>query len=84
MLKDKTRPQETLEVMLTKSAGTVSIKTSLELETGKWLLGVTSLGVNQSAFEKTKNNNKFAKSALGKREGPQTYKKRKDMKEKKY
>ena len=53
-----TKPQETLEIKMTKPRETFHFKPPIQIE-GDWMIGLTDLEVYNSIFNITEENNKF-------------------------
>ena len=54
-----TKPQETFKFKLTKASETFSLQPSINLGLdSEWMVGLTSLEVDKSIFNKTEENNK--------------------------
>ena len=50
-----TKPQETLQFKLTQARETFAFKPPISFA-GSWMIGLTSLGVNSSIFNRTEEN----------------------------
>ena len=61
MNRQKTKPQETLELKMNKQMQTFSFNPPVNLtEEGKWLLAVSSFECTDSVFTITEENNSFS------------------------
>ena len=65
MKKRKSRPQETLEIKLTKQIETFWYNPTINLVEEKWLLGVTFFETTNTVFNRAVENNGFAISMPG-------------------
>ena len=62
----KTKPQETLELVMHEQIETISFSPALNLlEEGKWLLVVTFSEATNSVFDLTDENNSFSFTIAG-------------------